>query len=62
MSYKDLQKSYLALAGVIQNRVKNIDENTDLGEFADQMNSDIEILLDEAVRLVLQVEENDSLE
>lgn len=59
MSYKDVQKSYSALAGLIQNRAKSIDENTDLGEFSDQLNHDIETLLDEAVLLVLNIEDSE---
>jgi len=59
MSYKDVQKSYNALAGLIQNRAQSIDENTDLGEFSDQLNHDIETLLDEAVLLVMNVEDSE---
>ena len=59
MSYKDVQKSYNALAGLIQSRAKSIDENTDLGEFSDQLNHDIETLLDEAILLVLNVEDRE---
>lgn len=59
MSYKDVQKSYNALAGLIQSRAKSIDENTDLGEFSDQLNNDIETLMDEAIRLVMNVEDSE---
>ena len=59
MSYKDVQKSYNALAGLIQSRAKSIDENTDLGEFSDQLNHDIETLLDEAILLVMNVEDRE---
>ena len=59
MSYKDVQKSYSALAGLIQNRAQNITEDTDLGEFSDQLTGDIETLLDEAIQLVMNVEDNE---
>ena len=57
MKYQEIQKSYNALAAIIQNRANSINDDTDIGEFSDDLNQHIELLLDEIVLGVMAVQE-----